>query len=248
MSFHHPVLSPSPVEKAFCYVVSNSTSTSMPSTSSASSSQHRYQNSYCGGGGGGGVVGNSFSKCYNYYDNDEDNNKNSNNNNENNNYNNINDDNNINNNDDNHSIDVNDDSDFMDFDLPPFYLSPPEFSLLKSAEENPIEYTLAELDDAISYIRILLKMLDQVTTAPTTSSSSGTATTSGGILSSIGSGELLSSNDEGNINMTMTLETPPLTDDEAFAIYYCSGYQYKKLTVAHYCVTKIYEIICVIRL
>ena len=249
MSFHHPVLSPSPVEKAFCYVVSNSTSTSMPSsTSSASSSQHRYQNSYCGGGGGGGVVGNSFSKCYNYYDNDEDNNKNSNNNtndNENNNYNNINDDNNINNNDDNHSIDVNDDSDFMDFDLPPFYLSPPEFSLLKSAEENPIEYTLAELDDAISYIRILLKMLDQVTTAPTTSSSSGTATTSGGILSSIDSGELLSSNDEGSINMTMTLETPPLTDDEAFAIYYCSGYQYKKLTVAHYCVTKIYEIICV---
>jgi hypothetical protein len=43
----------------------------------------------------------------------------------------------------------------------------------------------------------------------------------------------------------MTLETPPLTDDEAFAIYYRSGYQNKKLTVAHYCVTKIYEIICV---
>ncbi|KAL3903686.1 MAG: hypothetical protein SGILL_010353, partial [Bacillariaceae sp.] len=42
-------------------------------------------------------------------------------------------------------------------------LSKPEILLLQSAEEHPLEYTLAEFDDAFLWIRVLLKLLDQVT-------------------------------------------------------------------------------------
>eukprot|EP00980_Cylindrotheca_fusiformis_P030294 scaffold24644_cov122-Cylindrotheca_fusiformis.AAC.1 len=45
----------------------------------------------------------------------------------------------------------------------PVSLSSPELRLLQSAEENPLEYTIAEFDDAYQYARLLLKLLDQVT-------------------------------------------------------------------------------------
>ena len=41
-------------------------------------------------------------------------------------------------------------------------LNPLEQTLLTSGEANPIEYTLANNDDAVGFIRILLKVLDQV--------------------------------------------------------------------------------------
>jgi V-type H+-transporting ATPase subunit H len=42
-------------------------------------------------------------------------------------------------------------------------LSKPEILLLQSAEENPLEYTLAEWEDAFLLVRVLLKLLDQMT-------------------------------------------------------------------------------------
>ena len=45
----------------------------------------------------------------------------------------------------------------------PIAVSKPEQLLLQSAEENPLEYTLAEFGDAFAYARLLLKVLDQVT-------------------------------------------------------------------------------------
>ena len=47
-------------------------------------------------------------------------------------------------------------------------VSHPEQSLLSSAEENPLEYTLADANDAFWYTRTLLKVLDRLTTATTT--------------------------------------------------------------------------------
>lgn len=45
----------------------------------------------------------------------------------------------------------------------PIALSRPEQALLQSAEETPLEYTLAEFGDTFAYARLLLKVLDQVT-------------------------------------------------------------------------------------
>lgn len=45
----------------------------------------------------------------------------------------------------------------------PIAVSKPEQALLQSAEQNPLEYTLAEYGDAFAYARLLLKVLDQVT-------------------------------------------------------------------------------------
>ncbi len=45
----------------------------------------------------------------------------------------------------------------------PIAVSKPERTLLQSAENNPLEYTLAEFGDAFAYARLLLKVLDQVT-------------------------------------------------------------------------------------
>ena len=44
----------------------------------------------------------------------------------------------------------------------------------------------------------------------------------------------------------LTLETPPLSEDEAFEMYYRSSKQHKKIIVAHYCVANLYEVICVL--
>jgi len=41
-------------------------------------------------------------------------------------------------------------------------LTGPEKSLLRSAEDNVLDYTIAEQDDASAYARLLLKVLDQV--------------------------------------------------------------------------------------
>ena len=41
-------------------------------------------------------------------------------------------------------------------------LTGPEKSLLRSAEDNVLDYTIAEQDDAAAYARLLLKVLDQV--------------------------------------------------------------------------------------
>ena len=189
MSFH-PVLSPSPLEKAFCYVASQSQSQQ-------------------GGGGGfigdGGFLSTSSSSYRDNGENDgsEDAEMNNNNNNNNN-----------------------------DTALPPFWLSPPEVSLLQSAEENPLEYTLAEPDDAVSYLRILLKMLDQVVSTTATNATTPAALSS-------------SSSTHQQQQHILTLDTPVFSEDEAFDLYYKSTKHYKRLVVAHYCVTKIYEILCV---
>jgi len=48
-------------------------------------------------------------------------------------------------------------------------LSDPEKSLLRSAEDNVFDYCLAETEDAAAYARVLLKVLDQVTSGPNSS-------------------------------------------------------------------------------
>lgn len=45
----------------------------------------------------------------------------------------------------------------------PIAVSKPEQNLLVAAEENPLEYTIADYGDAFAYARLLLKVLDQVT-------------------------------------------------------------------------------------
>jgi hypothetical protein len=192
MSFH-PVLSPSPLEKAFCYVAS-------------------------GGGSGGGFIGDggggflstihgSSGSSSSYRDNGDN--------------------------------EYCDDDNATENDFPPFWLSPPEVSLLQSAEENPLEYTLAETDDAVSYVRILLKMVDQVSTA--TNTTTVTAAASSKQQQQQQQQAAFGSDDK----RILTLDTPVFSEDEAFDLYYSSTKQYKRLVVAHYCVTKIYEIICV---
>ena len=52
---------------------------------------------------------------------------------------------------------------WIDWNSPIVFLSNPERSLVQQAEENPLEYTLASSKDAFDYIRVLLKVLDQVT-------------------------------------------------------------------------------------
>uniref|UniRef100_A0A7S0XQ44 ATPase V1 complex subunit H C-terminal domain-containing protein n=1 Tax=Pseudo-nitzschia delicatissima TaxID=44447 RepID=A0A7S0XQ44_9STRA len=137
-------------------------------------------------------------------------------------------------------------------DLPPYWLSPPEVSLLRSAEENPLEYTLAEADDAVSYLRILLKMLNQVTV-----NASDAVSTHNSLTKNSRSVYYQPSSNNSNSNNTslrasafeeeriLTLDTPMFSEDDAFDLYHGSSKQHKKLVVAHYCVTKIYEIICV---
>ncbi|VEU44077.1 unnamed protein product [Pseudo-nitzschia multistriata] len=121
-----------------------------------------------------------------------------------------------------------------DGNLPPFWLSPPEWSLLKSAEENPLEYTLAERDEAVSYLRLLLKMLGQVTGGSTSRDNAKPNTVADATAGS---------NEDSGI---ATLESPPLeTQDEALDFYYRSTKQHKKLVVSHYCVDKLFEIIAV---
>ena len=172
MAFH-PVLSPSPLEKAFCYVVASQQSSSY-----------------------GGISP--------FRDPSEDDAEN---------------------------------------DLPPFWLSPPEVSLLRSAEENPLEYTLAEVDDAISYVRVLLKMLNQVTVNATAADQLTTNSRSVYYQNPSTNNTLDASvSDEERI---LTLDTPMFSEDEAFELYCESTKQHKRLVVAHFCVAKIYEIICV---
>ncbi len=178
----HPTLSPSPLEKAFCYVASQSSSY------------------------GGGSP---------FRDNGDDD---------------------------------------AESDLPPYWLSPPEISLLRSAEENPLEYTLAEADDAVSYLRILLKMLNQVTV---NASETVTSQRKNSLMTNSRSIYYQSSGNNGSTNNNtlrsssseeeriLTLDTPMFSEDEAFNLYHGSSNQRKKLVVAHYCVAKIYEIICV---
>jgi len=128
-------------------------------------------------------------------------------------------------------------------DLPPFWLSPPEISMLRSAEENPLEYTLAETDDAVSYVRILLKMLDQV--------ACNTTLTSGSSPSSLSPSHTTNTHNTSTTHRAscsederiVTLDTPVFSEDDAFDLYYRSTKQHKRLVVAHYCVTKVYEII-----
>lgn len=52
-------------------------------------------------------------------------------------------------------------------------LSPLEQTLLTSGEANPIEYTLSNNDDAVGFVRLLLKVLDQVIAPIVRRSSSG---------------------------------------------------------------------------
>jgi V-ATPase subunit H len=52
---------------------------------------------------------------------------------------------------------------FIDWTPPTIAISRPEQSLLRSAEENPLEYIIADYQEAYAYARLLLKVLDQVT-------------------------------------------------------------------------------------
>ena len=94
-------------------------------------------------------------------------------------------------------------------------LSKTEQSLLKSAEENPMEYTLNDPEDAAAYCRLLLKILED-TTGPSTSM----------------------------ITLSQfALEDPPLPETEALQLLY----QDKMGVVTHYIVSKLYEVLWVLK-
>jgi hypothetical protein len=103
-------------------------------------------------------------------------------------------------------------------------LSASDKSLLRSAEENPLEYTLAEKDDANSYIRLLLKVLDQLkkTSTSTALSAGAAAFATAPPLHEI-------KLDQGS----------PLTDDEAMQVLY----DFPNSVVRHYIISKLYEVI-----
>ena len=97
-------------------------------------------------------------------------------------------------------------------------------SLLLSAEENPLEYTLAEKEDSHSYIRLLLKVLSKVKKASSvslTTASGGSSTKTAPMLSQI------------------SLDKKCLSEDEAMQVLY----DYPNGVVAHYVITKLYEVI-----
>lgn len=79
----------------------------------------------------------------------------------------------------------------IDWSDDPVLVSRPEVSLLQSAEDNPLEYTLADKEDAFVYVRVLLKVLDQVT----------------------------GPSDGNGIVSQLTLDTPILPEDEAIEVY-----------------------------
>jgi hypothetical protein len=95
-------------------------------------------------------------------------------------------------------------------------------SLLKSAEANPMEYTLADPDDACSYARLLLQVLDQVT-GP-----------------SSGSGKCSEFSLELSNNSASSMM---LGEEEALQVYYEDSMG----VCAHYCVSKLYEVITVLQ-
>ena len=52
---------------------------------------------------------------------------------------------------------------FIEWTPPTIAISRPEQSLLKSAEDGPLEYIIADFQESFAYARLLLKILDQVT-------------------------------------------------------------------------------------
>ena len=218
MSLYHPVVSPSPVAKAFCYVVR--------AESLVAASQFNYN--YSASGEDSGSVPNGRGRMdgrrcdilnegggeqhrhsvRSEYATEEEEGQNA----------------------ENHNSNGRgmyagvrrlDEEDFV----PPYYLSRPETALLHTADDNPLEYTLAAHQEAVAYVRLLLKLLQQVVTANT-------------------------DDDAGRHTCKdLPLDTPPFrTQDDAFAFYYNTSHQqnthhHKRLVVAHYVITKVYEII-----
>jgi V-type H+-transporting ATPase subunit H len=102
-------------------------------------------------------------------------------------------------------------------------LSKPESLLLQSAEENPLEYTLAEYDDAFLYVRVLLKLLDQVTTAHASAESGAD------------DGMVVASTDLGGVDFGNHVS---LSEEEALELY-----SHDKIGVtSHYVITRLYEL------
>lgn len=100
-------------------------------------------------------------------------------------------------------------------------LSKPELLLLQSAEENPLEYTLAEYEDAFLYVRVLLKLLHQVTATHHSAEAGDTGT-----VASLGL---------GRVDCGVQI---PLSREEALDVY-----SHDKMgVVTHYVITKLYEL------
>ncbi|KAG7337799.1 V-ATPase subunit H [Nitzschia inconspicua] len=101
----------------------------------------------------------------------------------------------------------------------PLLLSKPELLLLRSAEENPLEYTLADYDDAFLYVRMLLKLLDQVTSTQSNSD-----------------GMLVSAACLGRLDCS---SHRPLSEEDALEVY-----SHDRIgVVTHYIVTRLYELL-----
>ena len=113
-------------------------------------------------------------------------------------------------------------------------LSASDKSLLRSAEENPLEYTLAEKEDSHSYIRLLLKVLSQVRKSSFASlSESAVSPGRGGSISPA------SSSTTTRELSQMSLDQKPLNEDDAMQILY----DHPNSVVMHYIITKLYEVI-----
>lgn len=96
-------------------------------------------------------------------------------------------------------------------------LSDPEKALLRSAEDNPVEYTLAEQQDSEVYSHLLLKLIDQAAIASNNSKN----------------------NKSKNSELSRLSLDVKLPDDEALRIFYVDTFG----VLCHYAVTKLTEVI-----
>lgn len=116
-------------------------------------------------------------------------------------------------------------------------LSKPELLVLQSAEENPLEYTLAEYDEAFLYVRVLLKLLDQVASVSAAQPSRNRGSSNNNNTEQQRS--KVSASYWGGVDCGTQL---PLSKDDALHVY-----SYDKIGVTtHYVITKLYELMGVL--
>lgn len=131
-------------------------------------------------------------------------------------------------------------------------ISRPELALLQSAEDHPLEYTLASKEDSFVYTRILLKVLDQVTSSGVSSNSDHNTT------SPISSSPQRVFSEPSSLSRVpqyshppshehnhdfcvadFSLGTPLLSEEEALDVYHHDP----KGVVTHYVLSKLYDMI-----
>jgi V-type H+-transporting ATPase subunit H len=113
-------------------------------------------------------------------------------------------------------------------------LTPQETALLRMAETNPMDYTLADSRDASMYARVLLKLLAEATQA-----GAGTGRVSNLNSASISAGLSSSATDVFSSSSSSTAAVLPLTEPEAMDLLNVDPLS----VVSHYALSKLLEIL-----